>query len=69
MTSTKGEDKRRVFLFSLDGIKKIERNLGTKKSFRVFLILCLPVFSQVHCYPNDKAKDPFKEASNIGKIG
>ncbi len=54
---------------SLDGIKKVKRNLGAKESFPVFLILCLSVFSQVHCNPNDKTKDSFEEAGDIGEIG
>ena len=65
---TKGRKKKEGYLFSLDGIKKVKRNLGAKESFPVLLILCLWVFSQVHCNPNDKTKDSFEEAGNIGKI-
>ena len=36
------------YLFSLNDIKKIKRNLGTEESFPVFPFLCLSVFSQVH---------------------
>jgi len=56
------------YLFSLNGVKKVKGNLGTKESFPVFSFPCLSVFSQVHSCPNDKAKDSFEEAGNIGKI-
>ena len=51
------------YLFSLDGIKKVKGNLGTKEPFPVFPFPCLSVFSQVYSGPNDETKDPFEEAS------
>lgn len=62
------EKRKEGLLFSLDSIKKVEGNLGSKKSFPVFLILYPSIFSQVYCSPNNKAKDPFDKTCNIGKI-
>jgi len=56
------------YLFSLDGIEKVKGNLGTKEPFPVFPFPCLSVFSQVYSCPDDETKDPFEEASDIGKI-
>jgi len=56
------------YLFSLNGVKKVERNLGTKESFPVFPLPCLSVFSQVYSCPDDETEDPFEEAGDIGKI-
>jgi len=56
------------YLFSLNGVKKVERNLGIKESFSVFPFSCLSVFSQVYSCPDDETEDPFEEASDIGKI-
>lgn len=54
------------YLFSLNGVKKVERNLGTKESFPVFPFCCLSVFSQVYSCPDDETEDPFEEAGDIG---
>jgi hypothetical protein len=55
-------------LFSLDGVKKVKGNLGTKEPFPVFPFPCLSVFSQVYSCPDDETEDPFEEAGDNGKI-